>query len=359
MIGKKLSHYEIVDKIGAGGMGEVFRARDMKLGRDVALKILPEVFATDSERLGRFEREATLLASLNHPNIAAIYGLEQSGSHKFLVLELIEGEDLARRLARGPLPVEDALPIARQLCDALEAAHEQGVIHRDLKPGNVVVDADGNIKVLDFGLAKALDADASNVTDLSQSPTIVSGSTVHGVILGTAAYMSPEQARGKRVDRRADIWAFGCVLFEMLTGDQAFNGETVSDTLASVLVRDPEWDKLPKDTPKAIEQLLRRCLTKDPKQRLRDIGEARITIDAARGGAGIGTETVAPPSTPVKKTRPLVSWGIAAVFAVASLLSLAAYVHKAPVDPDVIRAVIPSLPRKNPPSSSAPSIRGP
>ncbi len=341
MIGKKLSHYEVIEKIGAGGMGEVYRARDTKLGRDVALKILPEVFANDTERLGRFEREAQLLASLNHPNIASIYGLEQSGSHKFLVLELVEGDDLSKRLASGPLSIEDALTVARQICDGLEAAHDQGVIHRDLKPGNVVANADGDVKVLDFGLAKALDTEVSGVSDLSQSPTIMTGATMHGVILGTAAYMSPEQARGKRVDRRADIWAFGCVLFDMLAGQQAFSGETVSDTLASVLAREPDWDRVPKNTPAAIQRLLHRCLTKDPKQRLRDIGEARIIIDAVRRGEISDPVVASEPAASVKKTKPIVSWTIAAVFAMVSLLSLAAYVRKAPEEPNVIRALIP------------------
>jgi serine/threonine protein kinase len=322
-------------------MGEVYRARDTKLGRDVALKILPEAFANDAERLARFEREAKLLASLNHPNIAAIYGLEQDGSCRFLVLELVEGEDLSKRLAKGPLSVDEALPIAAQICDALENAHDQGVIHRDLKPGNVVANADGDVKVLDFGLAKALDVEASGVTDLSQSPTIMTGGTIQGVILGTAAYMSPEQARGKRVDRRADIWAFGCVLFDMLTGEQAFSGETVSDTLASVLAREPEWDKLPANTTRSIDKLLRRCLTKDPKQRLRDIGEARIIIDSVRNGAEDEPTGEKAEVHPAKTARPIVSWALAAVFAVVSVLSLAAYVGKSPENRNVIRAMIP------------------
>jgi Tol biopolymer transport system component len=294
MLGKTFAHYEVTEQIGAGGMGEVFKARDTRLGRDVALKFLPESFAADTERLHRFEREAKLLAALNHPNIAAIYGIEQSEGAHFLVLELVPGEDLAERISHGPLPVDDALRMALQIAEALEAAHEQGVIHRDLKPGNVVVNPDGVVKVLDFGLAKALEADRDN-SGLSHSPTLLASSpTVQGVILGTAGYMSPEQARGKTVDRRADIWAFGCVLLEMLSGRQTFAGETVSDTLASVLKTEPDWDSLPDDTPPAIVRLLRRCLDKDPRTRLRDIGEARILIERALRGEGDEAAPAAP-----------------------------------------------------------------
>jgi serine/threonine-protein kinase len=279
MLGKSFAHYEIIEHVGTGGMGEVYKARDTRLGRDVALKFLPETFAADAERLQRFEREAKLLAALNHPNIAAIYGIEQTEGARFLVLELVPGEDLAERVTHGPVPVDDALVMALQVAEALEAAHDQGVVHRDLKPGNVVVTPDSTVKVLDFGLAKALESDKEN-SGLSHSPTLLASSpTVQGVILGTAGYMSPEQARGKVVDRRADIWAFGCVLMEMLAGRQTFGGETVSDTLASVLKTDPEWDSLPDETPGAIVRLLRRCLDKNPRQRLRDIGEARIIIE--------------------------------------------------------------------------------
>jgi serine/threonine-protein kinase len=279
MIGKSFAHYEITEHVGAGGMGDVYKARDTRLGRDVALKFLPESFAADAERLQRFEREAKLLAALNHPNIAAIYGIEQADGARFLVLELVPGEDLAERISHSPVPVDDALSMALQVAEALEAAHEQGVVHRDLKPGNIVVTPDSSVKVLDFGLAKALETDREN-SGLSHSPTLLASSpTVQGVILGTAGYMSPEQARGRAVDRRADIWAFGGVLMEMLTGRQTFSGETVSDTLACVLKTDPDWDSLPEDTPPAILRLLRRCLEKDPRQRLRDIGEARIIIE--------------------------------------------------------------------------------
>lgn len=300
MDSKRLAHYDIVGPIGAGGMGEVYRARDTKLGRDVALKLLPEHFARDADRLARFEREARLLASLNHPRIAAIYGLEQDGAHRFLVLELVEGEDLSKRIQNGALPVEDALAVAEQMCEALEAAHEAGVVHRDLKPSNIVVTPNGSVKVLDFGLAKALDP-ASNATNLTQSPTILGSSpTMQGVILGTAAYMSPEQARGRAVDKRADIFAFGCVLYEMLTGKMAFSGETVSDTLAAVLRADPDWNALPKETPAAVVRLLRRCFEKDPKRRLRDIGEAGLVIDDVRSGRVVDApSSLAPPA----KTR--------------------------------------------------------
>jgi serine/threonine protein kinase len=341
MINKKLAHYEVVGKIGAGGMGEVYRARDTKLGRDVALKILPEAFARDAERLGRFEREARLLASLNHPNIAAIYGLEHADSTHFLVLELVDGEDLSKRIARGAVLVDETLAIARRIAEALEAAHEQGVVHRDLKPGNVVTDADGTVKVLDFGLAKAFDTDGSEVTDLSHSPTMVTGSTVQGVILGTAAYMSPEQARGKRVDKRADIFAFGCVLFEMLTGKRCFTGETVSDTLASILAREPEWDELPKQTPPALERLLSRCLMKDPRQRLRDIGEARIAIDRiAAGETGIESSAAVAQQT-VPSRRSIFPWAVAAALALVAVFTGASYVRRPADDVPVVRAFIP------------------
>jgi len=276
--GTRLGTYEIAGSLGAGGMGEVYRARDTKLDRDVAIKILPEVFASDPERLARFEREAKTLASLNHPHIAQIYGVEDSGHTHALVMELVDGEDLAARLARGPAPVAESLLIARQIADALDAAHERGIIHRDLKPANIKVAEDGTVKVLDFGLAKAIDPAGTSAADAMNSPTFASPATQLGVILGTAAYMAPEQARGKAVDKRADIWAFGCVLFEMLAGRRLFDGETTSDTLASVLTKEPDFGALPPATPPAIRTLLRRCLERDAKQRLRDIGEARITL---------------------------------------------------------------------------------
>ena len=283
--GTRLGPYEIHSALGAGGMGEVYRARDTKLGRQVALKILPNAFTNDPDRVARFRREAHLLATLNHPHIAAIYGLEESDSTQFLVLELVEGDTLAERVARGPLPVHEALLVAKQITDALEAAHQQGVIHRDLKPANIKVREDGTVKVLDFGLAKALDHTTVGAglqvgpPDVTNSPTLTTpAGTVAGMILGTAAYMSPEQARGKPVDKRADIWAFGCVLFEMLTGKRAFDGPEVSDTMAAILRDEPQWRALGVDVPASIEKLLRRCLHKDRKDRLADIADARLEI---------------------------------------------------------------------------------
>jgi serine/threonine protein kinase len=275
--GSRLGPYEIVALIGAGGMGEVYRARDSKLNRDVALKILPEAFAADGERLARFRREAQILASFSHPNIGHIYGLEDSSAVQALVLELIAGETLADRIAPGPMPLTDALAIAKQIAEALEVAHEHGIVHRDLKPANIKVTPDGVVKVLDFGLAKGRGHEPS--PDLTQSPTITIGDTRSGVVFGTAVYMSPEQARGQVVDKRTDIWAFGCVLYEMLTGRIAFKGDTVSDTIGAILRAEPEWDALPPATPAHVRLLLERCLEKDPKRRLRDIGDARIELD--------------------------------------------------------------------------------
>jgi Tol biopolymer transport system component len=266
-------------------MGEVYRAKDSNLGRDVAIKVLPDTFAQDPERLARFEREARVLASLNHPHIAAIYAIEEANGVRALVLELVEGPTLADRLSQGTVPVDEALAIARQIADALEAAHERGIVHRDLKPANIKLTPDGAVKVLDFGLAKAFDTSGHR----SQSPTVTG--TRAGVILGSPAYMSPEQARGQTVDRRTDIWAFGCVLHEMLTGRTAFAGDTVSDTIARVLEREPDWTRLPKRTPAAVRRLLRRCLEKDPRQRLRDVGDARLDLDevvASGSETGVG-----------------------------------------------------------------------
>ncbi len=300
--GTKLGHYEIVSPLGAGGMGEVYRARDLKLGRDVALKVLPEAVARDAERMARFQREAQVLASLNHPNIATIHGLEESGGVRALVMELVEGATLADRLvgaglapAQGrpqgsPLPIDEALPVAKQISEALEYAHERGIIHRDLKPANIKITPEGNVKILDFGLAKALDITAASSSGsgsaLQNSPTLTAAATQAGVVLGTAAYMSPEQAKGKNVDRRSDIWSFGCVLYEMLSGRRAFEGETATETLAGVLRADPDWNALPADTPTSLQKLLRRCLAKDTKQRLQAIGEARIAIEETISGVG-------------------------------------------------------------------------
>ena len=279
--GARRGPYEITAKIGAGGMGEVYRARDTKLDRDVALKILPEAFASDPERLARFEREAKTLAALNHPHIAHIHGLEESDGVLTLVLEFVDGPTLADRIAHGPLPIDDALTIACQIAEALEAAHDQGIIHRDLKPENIKVRTDGTVKVLDFGLAKALDPTSAATADVSASPTITAPAlmTGAGTIVGTVAYMSPEQARGKAVDRRTDLWAFGCVLFEMITGRRVFPGATVSDTIAAVLERSPDWTALPPATPPRVRHVLARCLEKDPKQRWRDIADVRIELD--------------------------------------------------------------------------------
>jgi len=278
LTGQRLGAYQVLDLLGVGGMGEVYRARDTKLGRDVALKVLPRLFSADPERLARFEREARLLAALNHPHIAAIYGFEETTGVHALVLELVEGTTLAERLRRGPLPVTEAVRIARQIADALEAAHERGIVHRDLKPQNIKVKPDGTVKVLDFGLAKATMAGADN-PDVSRVPTASLGGTREGVILGTTSYMSPEQSRGHTVDKRTDIWAFGCVLYEMLTGRAAFAGETISDTIAAILERESDFSKLPATTPPGVRRLLQRCLAKDPKRRLRDIGDAQPDLD--------------------------------------------------------------------------------
>ena len=277
--GTTLGPYAVTAKIGEGGMGEVWQATDTKLDRDVALKVLPQAFTEDPDRLARFEREAKVLASLNHPNIAAIYGIEESGGIRALVLELVEGPTLADRIAHGAIPLDEALPIAKQIAEALEAAHEAGVIHRDLKPANIKVREDGTVKVLDFGLAKALDTTPQG--DPSLSPTLTAAATQMGVIMGTAAYMSPEQARGKPVDRRTDIWAFGAVLFEMLTGTKPFPGDDVSQTLARVIERDPDWEALPKMLPPALDTYLRRCLQRDPRERVRDIGDVRLALGGA------------------------------------------------------------------------------
>jgi Tol biopolymer transport system component/tRNA A-37 threonylcarbamoyl transferase component Bud32 len=281
--GSRIAEFEILERIGAGGMGVVYRARDAKLGRDVALKLLPAAFARDAERMSRFGREAKVLASLNQPNIAAIYGLEDSGTANALVMEFVDGSTLAERVRNGPIPIDDALRIAKQICEGLEYAHERGVVHRDLKPANVKVTRGEAVKILDFGLAKAVRGEGSQA-GIGDSPTISEMATRSGVLLGTAAYMSPEQAKGKAVDRRADIWAFGCVLYEMLTGITAFRGESVAETLAAAIKEEPDWSLLPAETPATIRALLRRCLQKDARQRLQAIGDARIAIDEALAG---------------------------------------------------------------------------
>ncbi len=321
MIGKTLLHYEITEHLGTGGMGEVYRARDTKLGREVALKILPAVFSEDSERLARFEREARVLASLNHSQIAHIHGLEEVDGLRFLVLELVDGEDLAQRLERGPIALAEALEIARQVAEGVEFAHHAGVIHRDLKPANIKLASDGTVKVLDFGLAKAMESDdagPSSDPNLSNSPTMMTGGTVHGVILGTAAYMSPEQARGKVVDRRTDVWAFGCVLYEMITGKVLFSGETVSDTLAAVLRAAPDFDALPASTPYAVRNLLTRCLERDRNRRLQAIGEARIVLE----DVAAGNDTPAPRDPNQKNWTRFLPWAFTFAFAAFALFMM-------------------------------------
>jgi serine/threonine-protein kinase len=322
--GTRLGAYDVVYLLGAGGMGEVYRARDTKLNRDVALKVLPEAFAADAERLARFKREAQVLASLNHPHIAAIYGFEDSGSTHALVLELVDGPTLADRIAKGPIPLDEALPIAKQIAEALEAAHEQGIIHRDLKPANIKLRDDGTVKVLDFGLAKASEPASVISPALTASPTITSPAMMTGVgmLLGTAAYMSPEQAKGRPADKRSDIWAFGCVLYEMLTGRRAFEGDDVSDTLAAVLRGEPDWSALPPDLPPALRTLIRRSVQKDPKRRLPDVGITRLELDEAlttqATESSASSVTVAAPSHSGWHTA--LSWALAAALGVGLLV---------------------------------------
>jgi serine/threonine protein kinase len=371
MIGTTLSHFKITAKLGEGGMGEVYRADDTKLGREVAVKVLPEAVAADPERLARFEREAKVLASLNHPNIAAIYSFERAGASPaptnavtdvgeglapsreedplspgapkpprpgvpspqaptpqgpiihFLVMELVEGEDLNERIERGPVPIEEAMPVGLQISQALEAAHEIGIIHRDLKPGNIKVTPDGKVKVLDFGLAKALDPQDPTTPgplDLSMSPTLTAQMTQAGVLLGTAAYMSPEQASGEPADKRADIWAFGVVLAEMLTGRQQFDGKTTSHVLAAVLKEEPDWTRLEATTPPRVVDLLQHCLRKEPTQRLQSIGDARILIqDYLEDPTLFEASKGAPASTPVAAWKQVLPWALFALTADVSL----------------------------------------
>ncbi|HPF69235.1 MAG TPA: protein kinase, partial [Candidatus Krumholzibacteria bacterium] len=341
--GTKLGHWVVRELIGKGGMGEVYRARDTKLDRDVALKILPPEVAGDSDRLARFEREAKLLASLNHPNIASIFGIDEADGIRFLVMELVEGRDLAAILKGGPLPVDEAVDVARQIAEGLEEAHEKGIVHRDLKPANVKRTPEGKVKVLDFGLARAYAGQAAGEEAVSSAPTMTAAMTQVGVVLGTAAYMSPEQARGKEVDRRADIWAFGVILFEMLTGKQAFVGETASDTLAGILKSEPEWSALPAGLPFQVERVLRRCLAKDPRQRLRDIGEARVRLQhpEAESGAFSGALAAVPDAARGRGLRPALPWALLGL-CLAAVGWLAAHRADAPAAKHPLHVAVPT-----------------
>ena len=324
--GTRLGIYEVTEQIGAGGMGEVYRATDSNLKRSVAIKVLPEAFAHDTDRLARFQREAKTLASLNHPHIAGIYGLEESGGVTALVMELVEGEDLSQRIARGAIPMDEALSIARQIAEALEAAHEQGIIHRDLKPANIKVRSDGTVKVLDFGLAKAMDPAGGSAVNAMNSPTLSMHATQAGIILGTAAYMSPEQAAGKVVDKRSDLWSFGVVVLEMLTGRAVFTGETVSHVLAAVLRADPDWSALPVNTPASLRRLLRRCLDKDRKRRLDSAADARLEIDDALARSPDGDDSAAAIGAARRSSwSRALPWTSAAAALVVAIAELAAW----------------------------------
>src|SRR5262245_8338315 len=323
--GTTLGPYQVLAKLGQGGMGVVWKARDTRLGRDVALKVLPEEFTRDADRLSRFEREAKLLAALNHPNIAQIYGFEVAGATRALVMELVEGPTLADRIRQAPIPVDESVTIARQIAEALEDAHEKGIVHRDLKPQNIKLTADGRVKILDFGLAKAMDpaGPSPSASLIAQSPTL--SGTVQGVILGTAAYMAPEQAAGLAVDRRADVWSFGVVLFEMLSGRPLFEGETVTHVLAAVLKDEPDLDALPAPTPPAIRNLIRRCLKKKPRERLQAIGDARLALEEAADPRRAAAEPSAPPgagSAAVARRSSLLTalpWAIVVLVAIGAL----------------------------------------
>ena len=318
-IGQTLSHFRIVDKIGEGGMGEVYQAKDTKLGRDVAIKVLPEEFAQDTDRVARFQREAKLLASLNHPNIAAIHGLEEVDGTNFLVMELVEGGTLDARIKSGPIPVEESLKLALQIAEALEAAHEKGVIHRDLKPANIKVTPDGKVKVLDFGLAKAFAGEQSDL-NLSNSPTLSVAATIQGVILGTAAYMSPEQAKGKTLDKRSDIWSFGCVLYELILGQQAFQGEDITEILASVVKASVNLDLLPATLQPRIREVIFRCLQKDLRRRYPDIANARYEIEQVLADPEGLSEQQVSPDKRGRKPHPGLPW-VAAAIAITSIIA--------------------------------------
>ena len=338
--GTRIGPYEVVSPLGAGGMGEVYRAHDQSTGRDVALKVLPELAAVDPDRLARFQREAKALGGLNHPNIAAIYGVEDRGAVPAIIMELVAGDDLSQRIERGPVPVPEALTIARQIADALSAAHDAGVVHRDLKPHNIKVRDDGVVKVLDFGLAKTTDAVSSSTA--TNSPTLTARATAMGMILGTAAYMAPEQAKGKPVDKRADIWAFGVVLYEMLTGRRAFPGEDVSDVLASVLKTDPDFQALPPETPPAVRRLIGRCLTKDPRERLRDLGEGMRQLDDAEGAPAVSAHSAVPRQPFWRRAMPV---AIAVIVTAAAAYGASRLLAPAPPPPaGAVRFLVPSMP---------------
>jgi len=335
-IGTALGAYEITAQLGAGGMGEVFRARDLKLKRDVAIKVLPDRFVADAERTVRFQREAETLAQLNHPNVAAIYDFQYVNGTQFLVLELVEGETLFDRIARGAIPIEESLKLAAQIAEGIQAAHDKGFLHRDLKPANIKIAGDGRVKVLDFGLAKIFE---HGPADAAPTDSTTIAGTTHGTILGTAAYMSPEQARGLAVDRTTDVWAFGCVFYEMLTGRQAFTGKTSTDVLSAILTAEPNWTLLPKQTPSFI-RLLKRCLQKDPRRRLHDIADARIEIEEG------GDEPEIPATSPSR-----IPWVVAtAAIAAAVLFGLLHLFGGASMDvrPEYVEI---STPQTNSPSS--------
>ena len=340
MIGKTLAHYEITGPLGKGGMGEVYRARDAKLGRDVAIKVLPKEMSQDPERLARFDREARTLATLQHPSIASIYGFETANDTRFLVMELAEGEDLSVRLQRGAIPSEEVVDLGIQLANGLAAAHAVGVMHRDLKPANIKISSEGRVKILDFGLARAYAADEGSESTLEHSPTLTA-MTQAGVILGTAAYMSPEQARGKRVDQGADIWAFGVVLFEMLTGRRIFEGETVSDTLAGVLRAEVPWDQLPKDTAPTIRRLLERCLERDPSRRLQSIAEARIALEDLKAGRSDESTLQVSPKGGTHSRRERLVWMVAVAALVAAVAAMAILRPPAPEQPLIQSTLLP------------------
>jgi serine/threonine protein kinase len=331
--GQSVGSYRVSSRLGIGGMGEVWRATDTRLGRDVALKVLPPGLADDPERHARFEREARALAALNHPNIAMLYDLEHLDGRHVLVMELVDGEDLAQRLVRGPIPVDEAIAIARQIAEALEAAHEKGIVHRDLKPANVKVGADGQVKVLDFGLAKSVVATApGSGVGLQDSPTITHAATQAGLLLGTAGYMAPEQARGKPVDGRTDVWALGVVLFEMLTGRPLFEGETVSDTLAAVLRQEIDWNRLPAETPGGVRRVLRRCLERDVRNRFHEIADVRIELEQVlREAPEEAAATAIAAGRGRVPARERLAWLVAAVGVVAAVVALGLALRTSPV----------------------------